>query len=100
MLKLPEVWEPLCMLSPYIDLEAAIFAAWVGARQWLPCPWLANTAANAPTYPQLPALMTLSRSSMDDGVDERAANANDDVSPAEEALFCDNSGSAHDRVAA
>ena len=71
------------MLSPWVDLEAAIFAAeWVGERRWLPCPWLANTDAN-----ELPSSMALSTSTMNYGVDEGAANANDDVSPAEEAFF-------------
>ena len=71
------------MLSPWVDLEAAIFAAeWVGEPRWLPCPCLANTDANA-----LPSSMALSTSTMNYGVDEGAANANDDVSPGRGGAF-------------
>mmetsp|Transcript_25561 Transcript_25561/g.54305 ORF Transcript_25561/g.54305 Transcript_25561/m.54305 type:complete len:349 (+) Transcript_25561:644-1690(+) len=63
--------EPLFpVLSPSVDFVMDMFAAFVGElRRWLPCPWLANTAARAPTCPQLPASMALSRSSMAEGAD-------------------------------
>ena len=48
---------------------------------------LLSTVDDVCTCPQLPSSRALSTSTMDDGVDEGAANANDDVSPTEEALF-------------